>query len=120
RRDDWSAAGPEVAAVLVALALPQRHCADPVQERGVVEWLRHGGEGGVLRLLAVEPRVGEDLVAAVPLPAALVRVLQEAAGAKIALADPRLHRRVEVVPQRAADDTAHEMDRFEARHGVEA
>src|SRR5437870_4989389 len=40
-----------------------RSRADPVQESGVVEWLRHGGEGGVLPLLAVEPRVGEDLVA---------------------------------------------------------
>src|SRR2546422_362800 len=55
-----------------------------------------------------------------PLLAALVRVLPKAAGAKIPRADPRLHRLVEVIPQRTALDAKPEVEGLDALQRVQA
>src|SRR5207253_10341162 len=102
--DDGIALGSEVAPVLVALADLERHGADPVEKRGVVERLGDRGRRAVAPRLAVDPGVGVDLELPLPRLALLFGLIQKPARPKIAPPHPRLEVLMNVVPQRTAID----------------
>src|SRR5437762_3039885 len=126
--DDRIALGPEVALVLVALADLERHGADPVEERGIVERLGDRRCRAVAPRLAVHPGVGVDLELPLPRLALLLGLIQKPARPKIAPPHPRLEVLMNVVPQRTTVDQKpevhglHGADRIDARdlHGGRA
>src|SRR2546428_152207 len=59
--DHRIALGAEVTVVLIALSLLERHGADPVEERGVVQRIGDRGERAVATGFAVEPGIGVDV-----------------------------------------------------------
>ena len=111
--------GSEVARELVALADLEGHRANPVQEGRVVQRIGHGRCGGVGTRFAIEARIGEDLELARPVLALLVGLVPVAPGLEIVSSDPRLKGLVEVIPQRAAADVEHEVDRLRAAQRID-
>src|SRR5207248_2648206 len=77
--DDRIALGPEIAPVLVALADLERHGADPVEERGVVERLGDRRCRAVAPRLAIHPGVGVDLELPLPRLALLLGLIEKSA-----------------------------------------
>src|SRR5207244_12147587 len=78
----------KIARVFVPLADLERHRADPVQERGIVQRLGDGRECRIEPLFSIEPGIGEDLVPVLAMPVALVLDRGEASGPKIVAAYP--------------------------------
>src|SRR5256885_4316438 len=78
----------EIAAVFVALSDFERHGADPVEEGGVVERVRHRRDRRVAPSFAVEPRVRVDLEFALPRLALFFGLIQEPARAEVVTSHP--------------------------------
>src|SRR4029077_8847987 len=111
--DDRIALGTKVAVVLVLLADFERHRANPVEKRSVVERIGDGRERGVAASLAVKAGIRIDLEPPLPRLALLLGLIQKPAGVKIATSYPRFEVLMNVVPERAPVDQEHEMNRFD-------
>src|SRR2546422_373301 len=73
------ALGAEVTMVLIALSLLERHGADPVEKRGVVQRIGDRGERAVATGFAVEPGIGVDVEFPLPGLTLLLGLVHEAA-----------------------------------------